>query len=101
MNLTKELQCTELIVSDRAIKQKIIKTTTKKANICKSDGYFPDRTSCSKYILCNGGTPISYTCGDGLVWDAEQQLCGWADTVECKNGKRPWESLVDSEGGNS
>jgi hypothetical protein len=29
----------------------------------------------------------SHDCGEGLTWDAELQLCGWANTIECKNGE--------------
>ncbi len=87
-------------ITKKTTKASIIKKVTKQTFVCKKDGYFPDRTNCAKYILCNGGQMSMHTCGDGLVWDAEQNFCGWPDSVECKNGKRPWEKMTDSEGGN-
>jgi hypothetical protein len=64
----------------------------------------------------------SHDCGEGLTWDAELQLCGWANTIECKNGEyfifhistfitinftfscylgnRPWEKITDMNGSN-
>ena len=74
-------------------------TTTREPFVCSHDGYFPDHTSCSKYVLCSASTPSYHDCGQGLTWDAEMQLCGWADTIECVNGKRPWEKITDSAGG--
>ena len=65
---------------------------------CAHDGYFPDPDNCSKYYLCAGATVTQHDCGEGLTWDAELQLCGWANTIECKNGNRPWEKITDMNG---
>ena len=66
---------------------------------CPHDGYFPDPETCSKYYLCAGASNTQHDCGEGLAWDAELQLCGWANTIDCKNGNRPWEKMTDSNGG--
>jgi hypothetical protein len=50
--------------------------------------------------LCSGASVTQHDCGDGLVWDPELQLCGWANTIECKNGNRPWEKITDMNGSN-
>ena len=65
---------------------------------CAHDGYFPDPDNCSKYYLCSGASVTQHDCGEGLTWDAELQLCGWANTIECKNGNRPWEKITDMNG---
>jgi hypothetical protein len=39
-----------------------------------------------------------HDCGEGLTWDAELQLCGWANTIDCRNGNRPWEKITDMNG---
>jgi len=65
---------------------------------CPHDGYFPDPDSCSKYFLCAGASNTQHDCGEGLTWDAELQLCGWANTIDCRNGNRPWEKMTDSNG---
>lgn len=49
--------------------------------------------------MCTGGTPTAHDCGEGLVWDPDLQLCGWASSVECRNGNRPWEKITDINGG--
>ena len=66
---------------------------------CPRDGYFPDPDTCTRYYMCNGGTPTAYDCGEGLVWDPDLNLCGWASSVECRNGNRPWEKITDINGG--
>jgi hypothetical protein len=87
-------------IAERKIK-KVRKTTPKIEEEwkCPKDGYYPDRTDCTKYIMCNGGQPTINTCTEGLVWDAEQRFCSWPDQVECKNGKRPWTEMTDNKGG--
>jgi hypothetical protein len=65
---------------------------------CPRDGYFPDPDVCSKYFLCAGHSVTQHDCGDGLVWDAELQLCGWSNAIECRNGNRPWEKITDVNG---
>jgi hypothetical protein len=65
---------------------------------CPRDGYFPDPDVCSKYFLCAGASVTQHDCGEGLVWDAELQLCGWSNTIECRNGNRPWEKITDFNG---
>ena len=68
---------------------------------CPHDGYFPDPDNCSKYYLCSGASLTQHDCGEGLTWDAELQLCGWANTIDCRNGNRPWEKITDMNGSNN
>lgn len=49
--------------------------------------------------MCTGGSITAHDCGEGLVWDPDLQLCGWASSVECRNGNRPWEKITDINGG--
>lgn len=75
-----------------------IKKRAKEPFTCPHDGYFPDQDNCSKYYLCSGASMTQHDCGEGLTWDAELQLCGWSNTIDCKNGNRPWEKITDMNG---
>jgi len=76
----------------------IEKRKVKEPFTCPHDGYFPDPDNCSKYYLCSGASLTQHDCGEGLSWDAELQLCGWSNTIDCKNGNRPWEKITDMNG---
>ncbi|CAF1230452.1 unnamed protein product, partial [Didymodactylos carnosus] len=70
----------------------------KRAFTCKVDGYFPDYNNCRIYHMCNGGIGTAVVCGEGTVWDPEKKICGWTNTVECRNGIRKWEKITDMRG---
>ena len=66
----------------KSVQKRFVKTPF----TCPHDGYFPDQDDCAKYYLCSGASMTSHDCGEGLTWDAELQLCGWANTIDCRNG---------------
>ena len=95
----KEFNCNESNYdTDDDDEHLIEKRKVKEPFTCPHDGYFPDPDNCSKYYLCSGASLTQHDCGEGLSWDAELHLCGWSNTIDCKNGNRPWEKITDMNG---
>lgn len=46
-------------------------------------GFLPDPYSCNKYIRCNHGKSQRFTCASGTVWDIENSMCLWSESVDC------------------
>lgn len=43
-----------------------------------------DPADCSKYYTCHNGAAVSSgTCSVGLLWDAVNNVCNWANQVVC------------------
>jgi len=47
----------------------------------RQNGVFHSSTSCTKFITCKHNQPTPGTCAQGLVFDKERKICGWADDV--------------------
>ena len=48
-----------------------------------NSGHFPDSSRCDVYYQCAGGTAHRYSCHSGLQWNIKNNLCDWADSVDC------------------
>ena len=51
---------------------------------CTSDGFFPDKTDCWVYHICDGGTHSVRACEEDLFFNPKTGLCDWPMNVECK-----------------
>ena len=48
-----------------------------------------DPTSCNHFIMCTNTRTVRKRCPDNLLYDPENDVCEFADKVECINGTRP------------
>ena len=48
-----------------------------------SEGNFPDSSRCDVYYSCAGGLAHRYSCHSGLQWNILNNVCDWADSVDC------------------
>jgi hypothetical protein len=46
-------------------------------------GFIEDPHVCNKYIRCNHGKSQRFTCATGTVWDTENKMCLWTESVDC------------------
>ena len=46
-------------------------------------GFMANPFSCNKYIRCNHGKSQQFTCASGTVWDTENMMCLWSESVDC------------------
>ena len=46
-------------------------------------GFTEDPYVCNKYIRCNHGKSQRFTCAAGTVWDSENKMCLWTESVDC------------------
>lgn len=51
---------------------------------CTTDGFFPDKTDCWVYHICDGGTHSVRACEEDLFFNPKTGLCDWPMNVECK-----------------
>jgi chitinase len=51
---------------------------------CTKDGFFPDKTDCWVYHICDGGTHTVRACDEDLFFNSKTGLCDWPMNVECK-----------------
>ncbi len=51
---------------------------------CASDGFFPDKTDCWVYHICDGGTHSVRACEEDLFFNPKTGLCDWPMNVDCK-----------------
>lgn len=51
---------------------------------CTNDGFFPDKTDCWVYHICDGGTHSVRACEEDLYFNSKTGLCDWPMNVECK-----------------
>lgn len=51
---------------------------------CAQDGFFPDKTDCWVYHICDGGTHSVRACEEDLFFNAKTGLCDWPMNVDCK-----------------
>lgn len=56
---------------------------------CAEDGFFPDKTDCWVYHICDGGTHSVRACEEDLFFNSKTGLCDWPMNVECKQAKKP------------
>ena len=50
---------------------------------CSKDGYFPDPSDCSKYVVCSAGVRYSKSCPPGLLYNKVNKYCDWPQNVQC------------------
>ncbi|KAL5280323.1 hypothetical protein ACFFRR_004354 [Megaselia abdita] len=58
------------------------------ANICRLmvDGtYIVNPTDCNQYYKCNGGSPTSYSCPQGTIFNKETGICTVSSNIGCNN----------------
>ncbi|XP_055346648.1 LOW QUALITY PROTEIN: chitin deacetylase 1-like [Paramacrobiotus metropolitanus] len=46
-------------------------------------GYFPDKTECAKYYICNFGFGVQQECPNGLQFSTRLRNCDWARNINC------------------
>jgi hypothetical protein len=51
---------------------------------CTTDGFFPDKTDCWVYHICDGGTHSVRACEEDLYFNSKTGLCDWPMNVDCK-----------------
>lgn len=51
---------------------------------CTQDGFFPDKTDCWVYHICDGGTHSVRACEEDLFFNPKTGLCDWPMNVDCK-----------------
>lgn len=51
---------------------------------CTNDGFFPDKTDCWVYHICDGGTHSVRACEEDLFFNPKTGLCDWPMNVDCK-----------------
>ena len=51
---------------------------------CTKDGFFPDKTDCWVYHICDGGTHSVRACEEDLFFNPKTGLCDWPMNVDCK-----------------
>lgn len=51
---------------------------------CAKDGFFPDKSDCWVYHICDGGTHSVRACEEDLFFNPKTGLCDWPMNVECK-----------------
>lgn len=54
---------------------------------CTKDGFFPDKTDCWVYHICDGGTHTVRACDEDLFFNPKTGLCDWPMNVECKQAQ--------------
>jgi len=50
---------------------------------CSVDGYYPDPSDCSKFIICSGGVAYYKSCPPGLLYNKTKKYCDWPSNVQC------------------
>lgn len=50
----------------------------------QSEGsYFPSKTNCGQFVICQCECEVEMKCPDGLYWDQEGLTCNYASEVTC------------------
>ena len=92
-----EVETTSTQVSTTTVTTTTVKTTTPKPTktttptdfdfVCDelpgATGFTEDPYVCNKYIRCNHGKSQRFTCAAGTVWDSENKMCLWTESVDC------------------
>lgn len=55
---------------------------------CVKDGFFPDKSDCWVYHICDGGTHSVRACEEDLIFNSKTGLCDWPMNVECKQANQ-------------
>ncbi|CAH0391648.1 unnamed protein product [Bemisia tabaci] len=74
---------------------------------CESEGFFPIEGDCSHFYRCvkNGESDrydqYAFTCGEGTVFDPENNVCNYPSAVgrsDCKSSGSEWNNSPDNSG---
>lgn len=65
---------------------------------CDGRDYVPYPGNCQDYLLCLHGTMQAGSCGNGLHWNAQSNICDWPANANCKEEGNPM--LIENGGGN-
>ncbi|XP_045581177.1 uncharacterized protein [Procambarus clarkii] len=49
--------------------------------------YLDEPTNCKEYCVCSGGVAYLFECGPDTLFNDVDDVCDWAETVDC--GDRP------------
>lgn len=49
----------------------------------RPDGFARDVSDCQQYYICQNGHATPARCPNNLLFDAENEICGWREEVAC------------------